>query len=186
MVIHTSQVKKFLTASYDHKAKVPEGYSKDKSLSGKRAQVYKSNNSDDTIVTHRGTKGIHDMITDVKLVFGNKKTKRFKHGEKIQKQAEEKYGAHNVTTMGHSLGGKIAEDVGKKSKQIITVNKAATPLDIGKKIPKNQTDIRTKNDLVSKLSETQRGGKKITIKSDSKDALKEHGLDTLDRINQNV
>ena len=47
--------------------------------------------------------------------------------QKIQKQAEQKYGANNITTMGHSLGGRIAEKVGKKSAQIITYNKAATP-----------------------------------------------------------
>jgi hypothetical protein len=39
-------------------------------------------------------------------------TKCYKHANKIQKQAENKYDVTN--TIGHSLGAGIAEEVGKK------------------------------------------------------------------------
>jgi hypothetical protein len=45
----------------------------------------------------------------------------------------------------------------------------------GRKVPKNQTDMRTSRDAVSILRPLQKGKKEITIKSDSLNLLKEHG-----------
>ena len=41
-------------------------------------------------------------------------TKRFQHAKDIQKKAEGKYGKDHTTTLGHSLGAKIASDVGDR------------------------------------------------------------------------
>jgi hypothetical protein len=183
---HTSNVKKFLNNSYSakHKTKIG-GYTIDKHLSGKRAQVYKDS-SGKAVVVHRGTQGIHDMITDAKASLGFSNNKRFKHAKKIQRQAEAKYGSSNTTTMGHSLGGLLAERSANKKSKVVTLNKAGLPGDRNKKIKSNQIDIRTSGDLVSHLTRNQKGGKKITIKSTTKNPLKEHTTNVLNRINTNI
>ena len=56
---------------------------------------------------------------------------------------------------GNSLGGRLAESSGT-SGRIITHNKLTGLSDIGKVIPKNQLDIRSKTDPASVLSLTQR------------------------------
>ena len=185
---HTSEVKSFLQHSYAKPKRGTQiaGYKRDDSLSGQRAQVY-TNAEGKAVVVHRGTSGIHDMLTDAQLSLGyGKHSARVEHAKKIQKQAETKYGAGNTTTMGHSLGGHLAEKVASKDSKVITLNKAALPKDIGKKIKSNQTDIRTKGDLVSMLGIKQKGGKRVTIKSTSSNPLKEHTLNVLDRVDKKV
>jgi hypothetical protein len=59
-----------------------------------------------------------------------------------------------VNVFGDSLGGSLAEKSGA-SGQIITHNKGVGLGDVFKTIPKNQTDYRNKNDVVSLLSLTQ-------------------------------
>ena len=175
-------VKHFLNHSYMGKAsKPPEGYTKEESMSGKRVQVYEKDGQ--AVVVHRGTAGMHDVLTDAKYaMFGDVKGKRFKHSKRIQAEAEAKYGAENTTAMGHSLGGALAEKTASKDAKVITFNKAAGLNDVGRKIKANQTDIRTKNDLVSLISTTQKHrGDRVVLASDSYDALAEHTVDTLDR-----
>ena len=55
---------------------------------------------------------------------------RYKHAKEIQDKKEKKYGKENVTTIGHSLGAKLASDLGGKSKEIIIYNKPITPGEI--------------------------------------------------------
>lgn len=179
-------VKNLLTNSYKDKPNDINGYTLDKSLSGKRVQVYIDKNGK-AYVVHRGTNSIQDIMTDIKMTFGNiKGQKRFKHAEKIQKEAEKKYGADNVVTLGHSLGSRIAEEVGKKSKEIITYNKPTLPLDIFKKLPNKQYDIRTTIDPVSILQPLQRGSADLTIPSKTINPFKEHSIDALNRLDQNI
>src|SRR5688572_20204870 len=47
-------------------------YVLDKSLSGTRAQVYHHPETNHLVVNHRGTQGIHDVITDMRLMLGDK------------------------------------------------------------------------------------------------------------------
>jgi len=54
-----------------------------------------------------------------------------------------------VSTLGHSKAGKVAEEVGKNSKEIITLNKPTHITDIFSKVPNNQTDIKSSGDPVS-------------------------------------
>jgi hypothetical protein len=106
------------------------------------------------------------LISDVGILTGTSQyDPRIKRSKDVYEKVKEKYG-RLTTLIGHSLGGKIAELVGesdKDLKKVITYNKGAGIGDIGKKINKNQTDIRTGSDLISALSLTQSGGKKITI-----------------------
>lgn len=180
MVISKKQTKKFLQASYKPGKKVP-GNVYDHHLSGKRVSVYQNPTTGKATVIHRGTASITDWVkTNLPMAFGYEKGNRFSHAKKIQKLAEKKYGKTNVTTMGHSLGGRIAEKVGKKSAQIITFNKAATPKSILTKTPKKQQDIRTSGDLVSKLATLQKHSTPMkTISSKTLNPIKAHNVNQL-------
>ena len=119
--LYGSVLRDFLSNSYKTNQKQSlDGYKRDESLSGRRAQVYYNPTNNQTIVTHRGTQGLQDWITDFKLAFFPSmymQSTRFKHAKDIQNQAENKYGKENITTLGHSLGAKLSSDVGGRSKK---------------------------------------------------------------------
>ena len=56
-----------------------------------------------------------------------RQTARFKSSKKVQKTAEKKYGAKNVSAIGHSQAGLLAQIIGKNSKENIVLNKATRP-----------------------------------------------------------
>lgn len=174
------EIKSYLAKSYQKNSKIKDG-NLDKHLSGKRVKVFHNNDTGKTVVVHRGTASTTDWIkTNLPMAFGYEKGERFKHAKRIQKKAEKKYGRENTTTMGHSLGGRLAEKVGTKSKEIITYNKAATPLSVSHKRRSKQNDIRTSRDPVSYLSKFQKGKNKTQIiKSKSYNLLNEHAVDKL-------
>jgi hypothetical protein len=92
--------------------------------------------------------------SDIKLALGLEKyDRRFKEAKRLTSLVEEKYGKP-ATVFGSSLGGSLAEKSGAHG-QIFTHNKGTGILDIGKTIPKRQTDYRNINDVVSLLSLTQ-------------------------------
>lgn len=190
--ISIGDIKNLLINSYKTKPDDIQNYDLDTSLSDPRVQVYKKkDNSNDVVVVHRGTKGINDWLTNVKMFFGVK-DKRFKHAEDIQKKAEKKYGKKNVTTVGHSLGSKIAEEVGGDSHEVITLNKPTLPLDLikkGRKKQNKQVDIKTVLDPVSVLKPLEQSNDKvenITIPSKSLNPLDEHTVETLERLDPNL
>jgi ABC-type multidrug transport system fused ATPase/permease subunit len=74
--------------------------------------------------------------------------------KKLNYNVEKKYGKP-ADAVGHSLGGRLVENSGAHG-NIITYNKAIGLGDIGKTFKKNQLDIRTKRDIVSGLSGTQK------------------------------
>jgi hypothetical protein len=86
------------------------------------------------------------------------------------------------------LGGALAEYAGGKTNKVITIDKGVGLSGIGKTISKNQTDIRTSNDPVSLLSNTQKNiGKKITIKDKSNlNLLGAHDYRKLDKLNNKI
>jgi len=181
--INTDELKQILKSTYEKDKKDIGDYKIDKKLSGLRAKVYTNKETGKNVIAIRGTQGIHDMITDANLLFDNKNTKRFKHAQKIYDRVVNKYGKDNLILAGHSLSGQLVEKVGRKNKdEIYTLNKPVTPVDIlkGQKVPKNQTDISTSNDVVSILRPIQKGKKEITIPSDSLYLLDEHKTDKLD------
>lgn len=183
--------KGLIKASYDTNIKKVGDAVRDENLSGKRVSVFKNATDHKTYVVHRGTHSMKDWATDVGMFLGMENTNRFKHSKKVQKNAEKKYGKENVITLGHSLGGRLAEKMGGRSSQIVTYNKAVTPGSVlatfGKPLPKKQTDIRTKLDVVSAMSKLQRMQNKTVeastktfnvIKAHSGDALKFNKLQT--------
>lgn len=189
--INANTLKSFLSGSYKPSKQQQhniDGYIRDNTLSGKRATVYHNPNTNETIVTHKGTQSIQDWGTNLLSSVGMAgNTTRMKHAKKIQKQAEDKYGRDNVITTGHSLGAKLAETVGQNSKEVITYNKPTTLENIGKKIANKQTDIRTHNDPVSLLHGYQRNTKNIhTIDSGTYNPLIAHNTDQLSKLENSV
>ncbi len=98
---------------------------------------------------NRGTSDIKDVITDADLLFGYKNN-RYNEGRQILQQVKEKYPDKSIDVIGHSLAGSIAEDIGKdpQVKDLITLNKPTTPLDLFRKSKVNdkQIDIRSSKD----------------------------------------
>jgi len=186
--LKASTVKKLLQNSYSDRQKDEiDGFYRDPELSDSRAQVYFNPLTGETHVVHRGTQGIADWKNNIAYGLNNyESTDRYKHGKKIQEQAENKYGAQNVNTLGHSQGAMLASKVGKNTKNVITVDRPVNLRDLlTKTTGNNTTDIRTRNDLVSYLMPYQMKGDKsnlITIPSETRDPLYEHSTDRLDKL----
>jgi hypothetical protein len=163
-----------------------DGYVLDKQLSGERAQVYYHPETKHLVVNHRGTKGVHDVMTDIGLMLGHKSGKRFQHGKKITDDALKKYNTDNVTISGHSLGAKVAKESNRKhGKETVVVNPAVVPEDLFEKQKDNETVIRSRLDPISYLHNfNPRRNKTKTIDIDAKtyNPLEEHSSDVLTRL----
>jgi hypothetical protein len=134
----------------------------------------------EAVINHRGTAGMFDWFNNAAYMYGGealyKLTPRYQEAYYKQKQVEKKYGKENVITVAHSQGGLLAELVGKDSKEIITLNKATRPAFFPPKKHDNQTDIRSKCDIISAF-----GYYDVEIGCDSLNILKEHNSDILGR-----
>jgi hypothetical protein len=182
------ELKGLLDASYDSKVKKVGDFEKDKKLSSSTSKVYRNPITGQVVVAHRGTAGITDWGNNALYALGGKEayklTPRYKEAEKVQRRAEKKYGAENVTTIGHSQGGLQSELLGGRSKEIITLNKATLPFESNKN--KNQYDIRSERDVVSGLNPFAKKSKRdVNIKAESYNPLTEHSGDVLDRLGKN-
>lgn len=184
--VSIANVKKLIQQSYNPSLENVNEYEIDKELSGQRAKVYRKSGTNEAVVVHRGTKGLSDLSNDVKLALGFdiSNSNRVKYAREVQQKAEQKYGSQNVSTVAHSLGSHIASNVGQNSKEIINLNKAVVPRDLGKTISAKETNIRSKGDVISRLLPFQRNkGKVISIENLSSNPLQEHSTAILDRIN---
>lgn len=188
--LSTKYINEFISNSYNDKGKLPAkigDFQLDKSLSGQRAQVYHNPATGEAVVVHRGSQGIHDWGNNLKyfLGFDLKNSNRGKFAAKVQKEAEAKYGAKNISTLGHSLGGKLASDVGADSKEIITLNRAVAGRDLFKNpIKENEYSIRSQLDPVSVL--LPKDSKTLTIPSTSLNPLTEHSTEVVKRLDPAV
>ncbi len=175
------ELKKVLNSSYEaNPTDATRNLKVDKELSGKRTKVFHDADTGQTVVAHRGTASIQDVGTDLGLALGFR-GKRFAHAKKVQKQAEKKYGTNQLETVGHSLGGIVAEEVGGNSKNVITFNKAV--VNPNRRNLKNQTDVKTSDDPVSVLNRFS-SNKAHVIPSQKFNPLnpfKEHTVTTLKR-----
>ena len=154
-------------------------YKLDKDLSTREARVFVDEEGTPNI-TVRGSKTAKDfLISDPLIALGlSKYDPRQKSTNKLIEKTKKKY-QKDPNLYGHSLGGSLVNNAKTKG-NITTFNKGAGAGDLFRKIPKNQTDIRTSGDLVSALSTTQRGKNKITIKN--KNIFKAHGLTNLKKL----
>ena len=187
--IAAPEFKSLIDASYDPKQTQVGDYTLDKQISTSTSKVYHNPNTGQVVVAHKGTEGIMDWGNNAIYALGGKsaykKTARYKEAKKVQNKAEKKYGAQNVSTIGHSQGGLQAELLGGKSKEIITLNKATRPFESNKN--KNQFDVRSKGDIVSAANPFgKKSSKDIEIKSGSYNPLTEHSSGVLDKLDENL
>jgi hypothetical protein len=189
--IKVKDIRSFLNESYEKKPKEQiDDWVLDKEISNERAKVYHNSKTGQTTITHTGT----DKATDWgnNLVYGlfgkkgYKYTKRYKQAEEAQKKALKKYGADNLSTLGHSQSGLITEILaqkGLKGREAITLNKA-TRIGSNEK-QQGQYDIKTTGDAVSSLNPFQKGKESdIIIKSKTYNPITEHKPDVLLGLDQ--
>lgn len=182
-------IKPILNSSYQNQKEASKslgklGYTYDNKLSTNQSKVFVDNEGNPNIA-FRGSKTARDwLVSDPLLALGLQDLDpRFKEAKALTKKVEKKYGKP-ADVFGHSLGGRIAEQSGAKG-NIITYNKGVGYGDIGKTIPKNQTDIRAKSDVVSALTLTQKhsNGDLINLNTPIfQNPLQAHGLDNLDKL----
>jgi len=148
--LSAKDLKDLLGASYDPKKDKVNDFEMDREISSKTSKVYYNPTTGQAVVAHMGTQGLLDWGNNAVYALGGKKaykkTHRYKEAKRVQHRAEAKYGASNVSTIGHSQGGLQAEMLGKNSKETITLNKATRPF--ANKRSGNQYDIRTSGDIV--------------------------------------
>ena len=113
-----------------------DGYDYDKSLSNQDVAVYHNPKTEKTIVSWRGTSQVRDLKPDLGIAlsrFAN--TKRFAEADEKLQEVVNKYGIENIRLSGHSLAGKIAQDLGVKyGIRTDTFNAGSTPLGISRDI----------------------------------------------------
>ena len=184
-----NQVKDLIEAGYSRTGKAEDignlyGLKLDKQLSNINHKVFYDKERNPTVV-FRGSKSKDDAMTDGLLAVGLEKySTRFRDSKNLIDDVRKKYNNKPILTTGHSLGGSLAEYSG--GDKIITVNKGVGFGGIGKEISNKQTDIRTGKDVVSLLSKTQHGSKKINIKTNEINPLREHSHKNLSKLNNKI
>ena len=119
--------------------------------------------------------------------FAYKQTPRFKRAEKVQKLAEAKYGAKNITLISHSQSGIIAQLLRKNVYETITLNKATRVQDLFRfNQSKNQYDVRSDGDVVSLWRNPLQQRNETTIKKKSNNVLSEHKPNVLNRLGDKI
>jgi hypothetical protein len=196
--VSAKALKELVSASY---SKNPEenidGFVLDKSLSNETAKVYYNPHTGQATIVHRGTSGANDWLNNAAYATGlYNTTNRYKQGEATQKAVEDKYGAKNVSTIGHSQGAVLARKLGKNSKEIINLN----PAYMGEQQGENEYNVNSSTDVVSSLLKpketfnkyfypsTYRKNKEKNITIESKnpaDVLTEHSSKILNRLDPN-
>lgn len=190
--LRASDIRSLLDASY--KSEPPNkigAWVLDSDLSTDVGKVYYNPETGEAVVAHRGTSGAKDWANNLAYAFGRyEKTDRFKKGKRLQEQAEAKYGAKNISTLGHSQGSILSRKLGADTKEIINVNPAYK----GEKPLKNEYNIRSSKDIVSGLKAPVNVVKSIlypshskihdiTIKSDNAlDVTGNHSYDILSKL----
>ena len=111
--------------------------------------------SGQVVVALRGTEGTaKDWSNNALYGLGGelayKQTPRYKRAKERVAQLEKQYNPEDITLIGHSQGGLLAEIVPSKARERITLNKATRPQDfLFRRRRKNQYDIRSRFDPVS-------------------------------------
>lgn len=175
-------IKKILKASYKDAPENINGFILDKDLSNEYAVVYYNPTTGQAVVCHRGTTTAYDWTNNAMYAIGRyKSTDRYKIGKSTQEKAIKKYGAQNITTLAHSQGAVLARELGKDTKEIITLNPAYK----GEKPLKNEYNIRSSRDVVSSGLWGTKRSHDLIIPAKGYNLLDEHMIDILDREDQN-
>ena len=179
--ISIGNLKHFIDNSYSKKPKENiEGYVIDKAISNDIAKTYYNPETGHAVITHRGTSGAKDWANNLAYLTGlYKYTDRYKRGKKAQEATNKKYGKENVSTVGHSQGAVLARHLGEGTKEIINLN----PAYVAEKPKKNEYNIKSSSDVVSKLKPIHK--KDIEIQATTSNPLTEHSTEILNRLDVN-
>jgi hypothetical protein len=151
--IDNEEIKKFVDAGYKTKSEAEniDGYVLDKELSTKRDKVYFNSETNKTVHTIAGTDKAKDWSNNLLIPLGlHQYSNRYKNAEKIQKEANKKYGKENVSLVSHSQSGNIAQNLAQK-KLVGDENITLNPAIIGSH-KKNVKVVRSSGDVVSALT----------------------------------
>ena len=181
---YRNELKDLVKASYssqkDASKILNNNYTIDKDLSKMNSKVFLDKRTNKPVILHRGTVTAGDVFNDGLLAVGlGRFSGRNKQAKRLTKKVEEKYNAP-ATSVGHSLGGWLAERSGNHG-DILTYNKGVGLGDVfTKKNSKRQFDVSTQGDLVSGLGITQSANKEVLPnKNLLKNALTAHGSNNL-------
>ena len=187
--VSSNRIRDLIQASYSKNTPARQigtkyGLTLDDSLSNSQQKVYVDNSGNPTVAFTGSRTAADWLITNPMLGLGLEKySPRLRRSEKVLEDVRKKYNKAALLP-GHSLGAAIAAGVGGKNDKIVTVDRGVGLGGIGRKVRSNTTDIRTSNDLVSALANTQnRTGKSIVIKDKGNfNFLKAHDYRLLDRL----
>lgn len=190
--VSTNRIRDLISASYQRNTGARDigkkyGLTLDDSLSNAEQKVYVDKSGSPT-VAFTGSRKISDwLVTNPMLALGLEKySPRFRRSQKVMEDVRKKYGKP-VTIASHSLGAAIGTSVGGKHDKIINVDRGIGIGGIGRKLGSNVTDVRSSNDLVSALRNTQSGGRKITISEKGNlNFLKAHDYRLLSKLNNKM
>jgi hypothetical protein len=164
--IKKSELKQFVDAGYKKKkdVKTINGYQLDTELSTKRDKVYYDPKTKKAVHTIAGTDKLKDWSNNLLIPLGlHKLSNRYKNSERIQKEANSKYGKANTSLVSHSQSGNIADNLAKKG-LVGDDNVALNPAIIGFHDKKLKV-VKAKGDPVSLLTITNKKDKNISTGS---------------------
>ena len=104
-------IRRMTAATYQSKHEADQsldGFELDKDLSTPEQKIYHNPTTKETVVAHRGTKGLGDWTNNAAYLVGRYgQTKRYQRAKKKQQEVIDKYGKV-TTTLGHSQGAIIS------------------------------------------------------------------------------
>jgi hypothetical protein len=179
--LKSSTLKSLIQSGYDRSE--VEGWTK--VMDTPEVSAFKHNTTPQVVIVLRGTTGTaNDWSNNAVYGIGGevayKRTPRYKRAVARVAEIEKKYNPKDITIVGHSQGGLLAEIVPSNARERISLNKATRPSDFifGRKKKKNQYDIRSKYDPVSMFNTRQAD---YTIGEKSLNPLKQHSANVLDK-----
>ena len=179
-IMNKSQLKDFVDAGYKKKSDAQNinGYILDKELSTKRDKIYYDPNTGKAVHTIAGTDSAIDWTNNALIPLGlHEYTNRYKNSERIQKDANNKYGKSNVDLVSHSQSGNIAENLANKN-LVGGLNTTLNPAIIGSH-NKDMTVYKSIIDPVSMLTNTNRNDYHIIPKT--LNPISEHSTNILEK-----
>ena len=148
--LKANTLKSMIKSTYDRSN--VEGW--DKIMDSPEVSAFK-HPSGQVVIALRGTEGTaKDWSNNAVYGLGGelayKQTPRFKRAKERVAELEKKYNPEDISLVGHSQSGLIAELLPSKARERITLNKATRPQDfLFRRRRKNQYDIRSRFDPVS-------------------------------------
>ena len=176
--LKANTLKSMIKSTYDRSE--VEGW--DKVMDTPEVSAFK-HPSGQVVIALRGTEGTaKDWSNNAVYGLGGetayKQTPRYKRAKERVAQLEKQYNPEDITLIGHSQSGLIAELLPTKAREIISLNSASRPQDMFyNKKKKNLYRIRAKFDPVSMFNI---GNPEYTINEKNLNPLRQHSYNILE------